>query len=158
MFGGLLLSQSLAGDDVMTGLDALRNAQAGIRSRLRKVHDSLQGMQRHLFESMRKWANDAEGNITAEEARTGDEMARAIKNCLTALAGILPHDEKSTVLEAKAHEAWRGNVSIAYRDDPRPGEFIWAVVAEGSIEQLAGANTLDELENEIFKQLRKRRN
>ena len=52
----------------MTGLDALRNAQAGIRSRLRKVHESLQGMQRHLFESMRKWANDAKGNITAEEA------------------------------------------------------------------------------------------
>jgi len=142
----------------MTGLNALQNAQAGIRSRLRKVHEVLQGLQRHLFESMRKWANDAEGNVTAEEAHTGDEMARAIKNCLTALAGILPHDEKSTVLEAKAQEAWRGSVSLAYRDDPRPGELIWAIIREGSAEQLAGANTLDELEEAVFKQLRKRKN
>jgi hypothetical protein len=142
----------------MTGLDALRNAQAGIRSRLRKVHDLLQGVQRHLFESMRKWANDAEGNISAEEARKGDEMARAIKNCLAALDGVLAPDEKASVLEAKAREAWRGNVSIAYREDPRPGEFIWAIIGEGNIDQLAGANTLDELESEIYKQLRKRRN
>ena len=85
-------------------------------------------------------------------------MARAIKNCLTALAGILPPDEKSTALDAKAHEAWRGSVSLAYRDDPRPGELIWAIIGEGSVEQLAGANTLDELEEAIFKQLRKRKN
>jgi hypothetical protein len=142
----------------MTGLDALRNAQAGIRSRLRKVHDSLQGLQRHLFSSMREWANDADGNVSTEEAREGDEMARAIKNCLAALGGVLAHDDKATMLEAKAHEAWRGNVSLAYREDPRPGEFIWAIVGETNVDQLAGANTLDELENEIYKQLRKRKN